>query len=252
MGRRMLDVALAGLALILLAPVLGVAALAIRLTSPGPVLYRAPRVGRHRREFTMLKLRTMRVGSAVAGPITSARDPRVSAVGAVLRRVKVDELPQLVNVLRGEMAIIGPRPEDPRIVATRYRPDHMETLLVRPGLASPGSIFNYTHGEAMLDGADPESSYVERLLPLKLALDVVYVRRASLRYDLALMLRTAAVLVAVVAGRRRFPPPPELGEAEALLARWQRPERRPSAPEEVPVVVGELGDVPGDAVQVHP
>ncbi len=252
MPRRMLDVALAGLALVMLAPVLGAGALAIRLTSPGPVLYRAPRIGRHRREFTMLKLRTMRVGSNAAGAITSARDPRVSMAGAVLRRVKIDELPQHPNVPKGEMAIIGPRPEDPRIVATRYRPEHMETLLVRPGLASPGSLFNYTHGEAMLDGPDPESSYLERLLPLKLALEVVYVRRASLRYDLALMLRTAGVLAAVGAGRRRFPPPPEMEEAEALLARWRRPKDTSSAPEEMRVLVGELGDVAGDAIQVHP
>ncbi|HXM55969.1 MAG TPA: sugar transferase [Candidatus Dormibacteraeota bacterium] len=248
MRRRMLDVALAGLALVLLSPVIGVGALAVRASGPGPVLYRAPRVGRNSREFTMLKLRTMRVGSAAGGAITSARDPRVSPAGAVLRRVKIDELPQLVNVLKGDMAIVGPRPEDPRIVAAHYRPEHMETLLVRPGLASPGSIFNYTHGEAMLDGPDAESSYRERLLPLKLALEVVYVRRASLRYDLALMLRTAAVLVAVAAGRRRFPPPPEMREAEALLARW----RQPSGPEGVPVLEGELVDVPGDVVQVHP
>jgi lipopolysaccharide/colanic/teichoic acid biosynthesis glycosyltransferase len=224
MGRRIVDVAVAAVALVLLSPVLGTAALAIRVSSPGPVIYRATRVGLQRRPFTMLKLRTMRIGSDAAGAITAARDPRVSRVGVVLRRTKIDELPQLVNVLRGEMAIIGPRPEDPRIVAGCYRPEHMETLEVRPGLASPGSLFNYTHGEAMLDGGDPESSYQD-LLPVKLALEVVYVRHAGVRYDLALMARTALVLAAMAAGRRRFPDPPEMREAEALLDRWRRPAR---------------------------
>jgi lipopolysaccharide/colanic/teichoic acid biosynthesis glycosyltransferase len=221
MSRRTLDISLASAALVLLSPVLVLATLAVRLTSPGPVVYRARRVGLHGREFTMLKFRTMRVGSDVDGAITTARDRRVTLIGAVLRRTKVDELPQLLNVLRGEMAIVGPRPEDPRIVARSYRSEYLETLDVRPGLASPGSIFNYTHGEALLDGADADSVYLEMLLPLKLALEVVYVRRAGLRYDLALMLRTLVVLLAIAAGRRRFSDPPEMREARALLARWR-------------------------------
>ena len=110
MRRRMLDVALAGLALVLLSPVIAVGALAVRASGPGPVLYRAPRVGRNSREFTMLKLRTMRVGSAAGGDITSARDPRVSPGGVDAVAAGLDDLPQLLTVLKGDMAIVGPRP----------------------------------------------------------------------------------------------------------------------------------------------
>src|SRR5207244_1312396 len=114
---------------------------------------------------------------------TGAHDPLVFPLGAWLRAVKLDELPQLINVLKGEMAIVGPRPEDPAIVARHYDALGRETLTVRPGLASPGSIYSSTHGDALLTGPDPEAAYAERLLPVKLALDVVYTRHASLAYD---------------------------------------------------------------------
>src|SRR5207247_11185358 len=112
--------------------------------------------------------------------ITGARDPRVFPFGAWLRAVKVDELPQLWNVLRGEMALVGPRPEDPAIVARHYDALGRETLTVRPGLASPGSIYSSTHGAALPAGPHPEAAYAPRLPPGKLALHVAYVRRASL------------------------------------------------------------------------
>jgi lipopolysaccharide/colanic/teichoic acid biosynthesis glycosyltransferase len=219
-GRRALDVAIAGTMLALSAPLLAVAVVAVRFSGPGPVLYRAPRAGRHGRPFTMLKFRTMRVGEYGGSAVTAAGDARVFPAGAVLRRLKIDELPQLVNVLRGDMAIVGPRPEDPGIIDDMYRPEHMETLDVRPGLASPGSIYNYTHGEALLVGPDPRSLYRDQLLPLKLALEVVYVRRASVAYDLSLVARTATVLLATLVGRRRFSDPPEMVEARALVAEW--------------------------------
>src|SRR5947209_517094 len=128
----------------------------------------------------MFKLRTMHLRRrSDSSRITGARDPRVFPFGAWLRAVKLDELPQLINVLKGEMAIVGPRPEDPAIVARHYDALGRETLTVRPGLASPGSIYSSTHGDALLTGTDPEAAYAERLLPVKLALDVVYVRHGS-------------------------------------------------------------------------
>ncbi len=193
MIRRLCDLALAAVALAAAAPLLVAAAAGIRLSSPGPVLYRAPRVGRGRKLFRMYKLRTMHVDAAAGSAITGRDDPRVFTFGAWLRRTKLDEVPQLFNVLRGDMAIVGPRPEDPKFVERHYAPVHFETLAVRPGLASPGSIYNYTHGEAMLTGDDPERVYVERLLPVKLALDVVYVRHASLSYDVRIVARTVGV-----------------------------------------------------------
>ena len=217
-AKRLFDVAGAAVGLVLTAPLLAAGAIGIRLSSPGPVLYRARRVGKGGEPFTMYKLRTMHAATAGAQPlITGANDPRVFAFGSLLRRLKIDELPQLVNVLRGEMAIVGPRPEDPVFVARHYAPEHRETLNVMPGLASPGSIYSSTHGDRLLGGNDPEARYLELMLPLKLALDRVYVRRACLKYDLAIVARTVTVIVASLCGVRNFGNPPEITAAWRLL-----------------------------------
>lgn len=215
MARRLLDVALSGLALVVLSPLLLAAAIAVRLSSQGPVFYRAQRVGVGGRPFTMLKFRTMHQhhGGQV---ITAQHDPRVFPVGAVLRKLKIDELPQLWNVLKGDMAIVGPRPEDPSIVEEHYTDQQRETLAVRPGLSCPGSLYNYTHGEKLLDTDDPEAAYVEQLMPVKLALDLVYVREASLAYDLEIILRTVVTGVQIVLGREEFPEPPEMAKAREV------------------------------------
>src|SRR5205807_4415150 len=162
-------------------------------------------------------LRTMHQREGAASAITGRNDPRVFPFGAWLRRTKIDEIPQLFNVVRGDMSLVGPRPEDPAIVLRHYAPVHRETLAVRPGLASPGSIYNYTHGERLLSSGQPERDYVDRLLPLKLALDVVYVRRASLRYDLTIVGRALWAIASVALGRSTFPDPPELAAARELM-----------------------------------
>jgi lipopolysaccharide/colanic/teichoic acid biosynthesis glycosyltransferase len=225
MVKRLFDVCCATVALVLTSPVLAIAAIGIKLSDPGPVFYRARRVGYLGREFMMLKLRTMKVAGGSGGSggsggpaITALHDDRVSAIGRFLRRTKIDELPQLYNILRGDMAIIGPRPEDPDIVRQHYSSGDLETLGVRPGLASPGSIYQFQSGDTMLTGDDPEGRYVDRLLKTKLALDRVYMRRASLRNDLAIIGRTLWTIGAVAAGRRKFRPPPEMTAARRLLA----------------------------------
>lgn len=238
MARRLFDVVAALLGLLVTGPLLLLAMLAIRLSSPGPAIYKATRVGRSGRAFTMFKLRTMRPGPAPLAPagaaesrITGLDDPRVFAVGRLLRRAKLDELPQLVNVLRGEMSIIGPRPEDPAFVRRHYAPQHLETLRVRPGLASPGSIYSTTHGEKLLTGPNPEQAYAQRLLPIKLALDTVYLRRASAWYDARIVARAVGAIALTIAGRKYFPEPPELAEARRIAvparhaneAEWHRP-----------------------------
>jgi lipopolysaccharide/colanic/teichoic acid biosynthesis glycosyltransferase len=211
MAKRLFDIVGAALGLVLLSPVLLLAAIGIRLSSRGPVLYRAQRVGRDGKLFTMHKFRTMRVDQGPrSGPITGANDPRVFRFGALLRRLKIDELPQLFDVLRGRMSLVGPRPEDPRIVRAHYTPEQMETLRVRPGLASPGSIYNYTHGDRILGQDDPEQAYVTKLLPVKLALENVYVREANLVYDLRIILRTVWTILQMALGRQDFPDPPEM------------------------------------------
>lgn len=218
MVRRPVDTLVAALLLLAMAPLLAVVALGIRFASRGPIVYRAQRVGLRGRLFTMYKLRTMHVDQGThTSAVTARHDPRVFRFGAWLRWSKIDELPQLCNVLRGDMAIVGPRPELPRIVQHHYTPIQWETLDVLPGLMSPGSIYNYTHGEAMLVTDDAERLYVERLLPLKLALDLVYVRHASWRYDLRLVGRAAWAIAGTVVGRRHFPDPPEMAAAREML-----------------------------------
>lgn len=218
MVRRLCDILLAATALIILSPLLLVAALGIKLSSTGPVLYRARRAGLNNRVFTMYKFRTMDAGDAGAqgSAITAHRDPRVFPFGTMLRRLKIDELPQFFNILRGEMSFIGPRPEDPHIVEEFYAPAHYETLRVVPGLASPGSLYNYTHGERLIGAGDPEQDYVEQLLPIKLALDVIYVRETSLAYDARILLRTLLTITRITLGQREFPDPPEMKKARQL------------------------------------
>lgn len=238
MAMRLIDVTLASLALVAALPLCLAAAAGIWICDGWPVLYRSRRVGQHGRVFTMLKLRTMRSAPAASARITSDGDRRVFTFGAHLRRWKIDELPQLLNVLRGDMAIIGPRPEDPDIVDRFYGPVARETLRVRPGLASPGSIYNFTHGERQLGAVDAEAAYIAGLLPRKLALDLVYIRTASLRYDMRLMCRAALVIVARGLGRQTFSDPPELACARQLESLMQ------AAPPPAPVSLANPDSLP--------
>jgi lipopolysaccharide/colanic/teichoic acid biosynthesis glycosyltransferase len=243
--RRYVDIGVALGALIVTSPLMLVAAIGIKLTSPGPILYRARRIARDRRrmdaatsrasgsnpedrrspaylgrEFVMYKFRTMHVSAdaAAGAPITASADSRVFPFGSWLRATKIDELPQLFNVLRGDMALVGPRPEDPSIVREHYTPLDRSTLQVAPGLTSPGSIYYYTHGEQLLQGNAVVNLYVEALMPRKLALDRVYMKHASVLYDLRVIARTCFVIVARAAGSRRFPEPPELRELGGVPA----------------------------------
>lgn len=196
MRTGVVDKVVAAAGLVCSAPMIALAGLAIRLSSPGPVLYRARRAGVGGRPFTMFKLRTMRVGAESGGRITASCDSRVFPIGAALRRLKLDEAPQLLNVLRGEMAIVGPRPEDVAIVEQRYDSLMWETLEVPPGMTSPGSLHYFTF-EHMLpaDQAEAERLYLEELLPRKIALDLVYVRHRSVSYQVEILLRTALSVV---------------------------------------------------------
>ena len=218
--KRLFDIACAVVGLVLAAPLLLIAAIGIRLSGPGPILYPARRAGRDGRPFRMYKLRTMRPDAERNGtPITAIGDHRIFPFGALLRRTKIDELPQLWNILCGDMSIIGPRPEDPDIVARCYGPRDRETLRVRPGLSSPGSLYHDTHGLDYLRNGDPMREYVELLLPVKLALDRVYLARWSFWYDLRLIGRTLVTISGKLSGRRRFPLPPEHAEAAVDRAR---------------------------------
>lgn len=192
---RVLDVlGAAGLAIVT-APVWLVIAAAVKLTSPGPVVFRAVRIGREGRPFTLLKFRSMRAGADRVGPgVTAAGDPRVTPVGRVLRATKLDELPQLVNVLRGEMSLVGPRPEDPRYVE-RYTDAQREILIWRPGITSPASV-EYRGEEGILAsmGSSLEDAYAV-LMARKIDLDLAYFRRRSVLGDLRILAATVAAVV---------------------------------------------------------
>lgn len=193
-ARRAVDVLAASVGLVASSPLLLAVGLAVRLGSPGPALFRQTRVGADGTPFTMLKFRTMSTDAETAGPSVSGNDdPRVTRVGALLRKTKLDELPQLVNVLRGDMTLIGPRAEVPRYVE-HYTEQERETLTVRPGLTGPGGIWFTISQAAELDGeGDPERVYVDRQLHEKLALDLDYLRSRTLLRDLTILLRTVGV-----------------------------------------------------------
>jgi lipopolysaccharide/colanic/teichoic acid biosynthesis glycosyltransferase len=189
MLKRGFDVVASGAGLVVLSPLFFVIAIAVRLNSRGPVFYRARRVGRHGKEFLLYKFRSMITDADQIGPgITSAQDNRITSVGRFLRRTKLDELPQLINVLRGEMSLVGPRPEDPRYVEL-YTPEQREILRYRPGITSMAS-FTYRNEEQLLSGDDWERMYVDQVMPAKLTIDLEYARRANLFTDVWLILRT--------------------------------------------------------------
>jgi len=196
MGKRLFDVLGAVVSLLLLSPLMLLVALAVRLDSPGPVLFRQERVGRHGQPFRIHKFRTMRADAPQRGPLlTASGDPRVTRVGAVLRRHRLDELPQLIDVLKGDMSLVGPRPEVPRYVAL-YPPDLRERVLaVRPGLTDPSSLEFLDEGELLARAADPEREYVDVILPRKLRRAADYADRATLATDLRVIGRTLGLLV---------------------------------------------------------
>lgn len=215
---RLADIFISLIVLIALLPILLLAALLIYITDPGPVFYIAKRAGLNGREFKMLKFRSMRIAreSNASSRITSHNDNRIFPVGRILRLLKLDELPQFINILRGEMSIIGPRPEDITIVKQYYSNVLLESLQVKPGLASPGSIFNYTHLENDISSNDAEKVYLEDILPTKVKMDVVYARNKSLFYDISLILRTIKVIFLRTLGKKTFAYPPEYFEALKL------------------------------------
>jgi len=201
MGKRAFDLLVSALALLVLAPLLLAIALAIRLDSRGPALFRQQRVGRHGVPFRIHKFRTMGVDAAERGPaLTVGADPRITRVGRLLRTRRLDELPQLIDVLKGDMSLVGPRPELPRYVE-RY-PEALRTrvLAVRPGLTDPASIAFLDEAERLARAADPEREYVEVLLPAKLQAAADYAERASLGSDLRILLGTLRRLLGPRAG----------------------------------------------------
>jgi len=193
-AKRLFDLLGATLALLLLAPLLLAVAAAIKLDSRGPVFYRQERVGRHGVPFRIHKFRTM-VHGAGGLPLTVGADPRITRVGAFLRRTRIDELPQFIDVLLGRMSLVGPRPEVPRYVA-HYPPALRDRVLaVRPGITDPASLAYLDEARLLAQASDPEREYIEVILPAKLRRAAEYAERASLATDLAVLWGTLRKLL---------------------------------------------------------
>lgn len=191
--KRLFDIVVSTLGLIVVSPLMLIIAIANYLTAPGPIFYRAPRIGLHGRQFYIYKFRTMVVNADKIGPkVTVSGDSRITPIGRILRRTKLDELPQLINVLRGDMSLVGPRPEDPRYVAL-YTPYQRAVLNVHPGITSPASV-HYKDEQALLIGPDWETLYINEIMPAKLAIDLDYAKHPSLGRDIQIISQTIFAL----------------------------------------------------------
>jgi lipopolysaccharide/colanic/teichoic acid biosynthesis glycosyltransferase len=196
MLKSVLDRLAAALTLVLLAPILIVVALAVRIETPGPGLFRQVRIGRHGKTFKILKFRTMVDGAdRMAANVSPSGDPRITRVGRFLRRWYLDELPQLINVLKGEMSLVGPRPETPEYAAL-YTADERRVFSVRPGVVGASTLGFMDEADRLAGAADPAGYYATVLLHERVRLDLDYLDKRSLAYDVALLLRQGWAILA--------------------------------------------------------
>lgn len=193
--KRLFDIVASGLGLILLSPLFLVLSIWIKVDSEGPVFYRQTRVGRYNRDFRIFKFRSMRAGSDTGSLITiGGRDPRITRSGYFIRKFKFDELPQLINVLVGDMSLVGPRPEVRHYVYF-WTPEQMHVLDVRPGITDPASITFLNENELLEKAEDPEKYYIEVIMQEKIRLYLEYVEKHNFFYDLTLIFKTFGVIV---------------------------------------------------------
>ena len=193
--KRALDIAVSAATLVILSPVLILVAFLVRLDSPGPAIFRQVRVGHQGAQFTILKFRTMYVAEPGGPEITARSDRRVTRIGKHLRRTKVDELPQLINVLRGEMSLVGPRPEVPSYMALYTPPQRALILSVKPGVTDLAALEFRNEEELLAAAIDPHETYVQDVMPRKYELYKQYVDHHNVRMDIVILWRTAAALV---------------------------------------------------------
>lgn len=193
--KRIFDIVTSGLGLVVLSPLFLFLALWIKYDSRGPVFYRQVRVGRNNKDFRLYKFRSMRSGAERQGLITiGGRDPRVTRAGYYIRKYKLDELPQLINVFVGDMSIVGPRPEVRRYVDL-YTPEQMQVLTVRPGITDMASIRYRNENELLEQAEDPEKYYREVVMPDKLKINREYIERASFWFDIRLIFCTLQAII---------------------------------------------------------
>lgn len=193
--KRLLDILLSGMGLLCLSPLFVIVAFWIKLDSRGPIFYRQVRVGRWNKDFRIYKFRSMRVGSDKGTLITiGGRDSRVTRSGYYIRKFKLDELPQLINVFVGDMSLVGPRPEVRRYVDL-YTPEQLHVLDVRPGITDEASIKYRNENELLENVEDPEDYYIKTIMPDKLSINLEYVAHHSVAYDFRLIMRTFLTII---------------------------------------------------------
>lgn len=193
--KRLFDILLSGIGLLIISPLLLIVAIWIKLDSPGPIFYRQVRVGRYNKDFRIFKFRSMRIGSDKGSLVTiGGRDPRITRSGYFIRKFKIDELPQLINVLVGDMSLVGPRPEV-RHYVNYWTEEQMHVLDVRPGITDPASIKFRNENELLAQAEDPEKYYIEVIMQEKIKLYLDYVAKNSLCYDIKLIFQTFWVIV---------------------------------------------------------
>lgn len=195
MLKRLFDIVFSLLGLLILLPFFILIALAVALSSKGGVFYMQERVGKNNKNFRLFKFRTMRSGSDKKGLLTvGGRDPRITALGYYLRKYKLDELPQLLNVLLGSMSFVGPRPEVRKYVDL-YTPEQLRVLSVKPGITDYASLEYFSENELLARSSDPEATYIKEVMPAKLELNKKYIAEAGILTDLTLIFRTLAKIV---------------------------------------------------------
>lgn len=193
--KRLFDILSSGCGLLVLSPVFIIVAIWIKLDSEGPVFYRQTRVGRYNKDFRIFKFRSMRVGSDKGSLVTiGGRDPRVTRSGYFIRKFKIDELPQLINVFTGDMSLVGPRPEV-RHYVNFWTPEQMRVLDVRPGITDPASIRFRNENELLEKADDPERYYIDVIMQEKIKLYLEYVEKSSFWYDIKLIFQTFKVII---------------------------------------------------------
>ena len=202
--KRFFDILLCSFALIVLSPLFLITAAAIKLSSPGPVLYFSERAGRNKKPFHFYKFRSMHQTRNDKGMFIADAD-RVFPVGKIIRRLKIDELPQLINVIRGDMSIVGPRPMVASAVDKLYSGKYEKVSSIQPGLTSAASLYDYTVGDTYKD----DKAYIREVLPVKLEMELYYVEHESFVYDVQLILRTVVTILQVLCKKKTFKPQPE-------------------------------------------
>lgn len=193
MIKRIFDFAFSFFGFLILLPIFGAIALAIKLDSKGPVFYRGERAGKNGRTFRIFKFRTMVPDAEkIGGPSTASDDPRLTGISGFLKKYQLDELPQLINVIKGEMSLVGPRPEVKRYIDMLSDQERQLILSVRPGMTDLASLWNFHEGEILKGSPDPEKTYIEKIRPKKIELQLKYVEERNFWLDIKLIFKTIA------------------------------------------------------------